>query len=68
MLGSVSSQRLTPLAILAGTRILEPDEALSGFSSEPAVVLAAVFVLSGALFHTGLSDPLGRRIGRTVGP
>ncbi len=52
---------------LAVTRVLTPEEALSGFSSEPAIVAAAVFVLSGALYYTGLSDRLGKIIGRLAG-
>lgn len=52
---------------LSATRILEPEEALSGFSSEPAIVVAAVFVLSGGLYFTGLSDKLGSVIGRLAG-
>jgi len=44
---------------LSMTGVLAPEEALSGFSSEPAIMLAAIFVLSGALFHTGLSERLG---------
>ncbi|HZD55248.1 MAG TPA: SLC13 family permease [Anaerolineales bacterium] len=52
---------------LAVTGILEPEEALAGFSSEPAIVVAAVFVLSGALYYTGLSDRLGRWIARLAG-
>lgn len=52
---------------LALTGILTPDEALSGFSSEPAIVVAAVFVLSGAFEQTGLSETLGRYVGRFAG-
>ena len=52
---------------LAVTGVLEPEEALSGFSSEPAIVVAAIFILSGALFTTGLSDKLGIWIGRLAG-
>jgi di/tricarboxylate transporter len=52
---------------LAITGILKPDEALSGFGSEPAVVVAAIFVLSGALHQTGLSDMIGAWIGRLAG-
>src|ERR671918_180522 len=44
---------------LSMTGLLSPEDALSGFSSEPAIMLAAVFVLSGALSHTGLSERLG---------
>jgi di/tricarboxylate transporter len=52
---------------LAVTGLLEPAEALSGFSSEPAIVVAAIFVLSGALHQTGLSDTIGGWIGRLAG-
>lgn len=47
--------------------ILTPEEAVSGFSSEPALVVAAIFILSEALFRTGLSDQLGDWIGRLAG-
>jgi di/tricarboxylate transporter len=49
------------------TRVLTPVEALSGFSSEPAIVIAGIFVLSGALHATGLSDTLGGWIGHLAG-
>ena len=49
------------------TRVLKADEALSGFSSEPAIVIAGIFVLSGALHATGLSDRMGDWIGRLAG-
>lgn len=52
---------------LAITGILSPEEALSGFGSEPAIVAAAIFVLSGAMYTTGLSDRLGLWIGRLAG-
>ena len=52
---------------LVVTGLLEPEEALSGFSSEPAIIIAAVFILSEALFRTGLSDRLGLWIGRLAG-
>jgi len=57
------------LIILALTvsGILEPREALAGFGSEPAIVVAAIFVLSGALYQTGLSDTIGAWIGRLAG-
>lgn len=52
---------------LSLTGVLAPEEALSGFSSEPAILLASVFVLSGALYHTGLSERLGNWIKRLAG-
>jgi di/tricarboxylate transporter len=52
---------------LYATRVLKPEEALSGFSSEPAIVIAGIFVLSGALHVTGLSDTIGAWIGKLAG-
>jgi Na+/H+ antiporter NhaD/arsenite permease-like protein len=49
------------------TRVLEPRDALSGFSSEPAIVVAGIFVLSASLHATGLSDTIGNWIGRLAG-
>ena len=47
--------------------LLKPSEALSGFSSEPAIVVAGIFVLSCGLHKTGLSDTMGGWIGRWAG-
>ena len=52
---------------LSITGVLEPQDALSGFSSEPAILLATIFVLSGALYRTGLSEQLGNWIQRLAG-
>lgn len=52
---------------LAGTGLLEPAEALSGFASEPAILLASVFVLSGGLSQTGLTERIGAWIGHLSG-
>lgn len=52
---------------LYATRVLSPQDALSGFSSEPAIVVAGIFVLSGALHATGLSETIGQWIGRLAG-
>ncbi len=52
---------------LYATRVLKPEEALSGFSSEPAIVVAGIFVLSCALHTTGFSDTIGEWIGRLAG-
>lgn len=49
------------------TGVLSPEKAVSGFSSEPAIVVGAIFVLSGALHTTGVSDIIGRWIGRLAG-
>ena len=47
------------LLALTLTGILEPKEALSGFSSEPAIIVAAVFVLSAGLSATGITARIG---------
>ena len=52
---------------LAVAGVLKPAEALAGFASEPAIVVAAIFVLSAAVHRTGLADALGRWIGRWAG-
>ncbi|HXH82280.1 MAG TPA: SLC13 family permease [Candidatus Tectomicrobia bacterium] len=52
---------------LAASGVLEPAQALSGLSSEPAVVVVAIFVLSEALHRTGVSEVLGGWIGRLAG-
>jgi di/tricarboxylate transporter len=53
--------------VLAGTGLPTPAEALAGFSSEPAIAVVSIFVLGGALHQTGLSEALGRWIGRAAG-
>jgi di/tricarboxylate transporter len=61
---------LTAILIIVAlglTGVLEPEAALSGFSSEPAILLACVFVLNGALYHTGLSGRLGAWIKQLAG-
>src|SRR5690606_36202345 len=52
---------------LSLTGLLTADEALAGFSSEPAIIVVAIFVLSGALEYTGVSEAIGRWIGRFTG-
>jgi di/tricarboxylate transporter len=52
---------------LAITRVLEPAEALSGFGSEPAIIVVSIFIMSGAFHRTGLAETFGRWIGRLAG-
>ncbi len=47
---------------LSLSRVLTAEQALSGFSSEPAIMVAAIFVMSGGLFRTGLSERFGNWI------
>jgi len=55
------------LAALTLMGVLTAEEATSGFSSEPALIVASVFVLSSALAATGITDRLGDSIGRAAG-
>ena len=73
-IGLLVAERLRPdliaLLIILGlaiTRLLPSDQALSGFHSEPAIVIASMFVLSAGLQHTGVSDQIGQWISRQAG-
>ena len=55
------------LLALTLTGILGPKDALAGFSSEPAIIVAAVFVLSAGLSATGITDRIGAGIARAAG-
>jgi di/tricarboxylate transporter len=55
------------LMALVLTHVLKPEQALSGFASEPAIIVAAVFVISGGLAATGVTERLGLWIGRMAG-
>ncbi|MDT0677100.1 SLC13 family permease [Autumnicola musiva] len=52
------------LVILCLSGILTPGEAFEGFSSDFMIILASVFVISGALSETGLLDTLGAKLVR----
>lgn len=47
---------------LGMTGIIDTKEAFAGFSSEPAIILAAVFVLSAGLSFTGVTDKIGQMV------
>lgn len=73
-IGLLVSERLRPdvvailvILALAYSHILSLDDALSGLKSEPAVVIACMFVLSAGLQTTGLADMAGRLIGDLAG-
>lgn len=55
------------LLALTLTGILGPKDALAGFSSEPAIIVAAVFVLSAGLSATGITERIGAGIARAAG-
>ncbi|WP_255555981.1 SLC13 family permease [Lysobacter soyae] len=55
------------LLALVVTGTLDSKDALAGFSSEPAIIIAAVFVISGALSATGITERIGQWVGRASG-
>jgi len=55
------------LLALVVTGTLGSKDALSGFASEPAIIVAAVFVISGGLAATGITERIGQWIGRMSG-
>jgi di/tricarboxylate transporter len=68
------SERLRPdlvalliIISLAATKLLSSSDAFSGLNSEPALVIACMFVLSAGLQTTGVSDWMGRTIGNLAG-
>src|SRR6185312_11063252 len=55
------------LLALVVSGVLDGKQALSGFASEPAIIVAAVFVISGGLAATGITEKIGQWIGRAAG-
>ncbi len=55
------------IVALYASGVLTSEQALSGFSSEPAITLAAVFVLGGAFHQAGVSRLIGAWVGKLAG-
>ena len=49
------------------TRVLDVKEGLSGFSDPAVMTIAGFFVISAALFNTGVVEAIGRHIHRVSG-
>ncbi len=61
---------LTALLILLAlgvTGLVTPSQAFSGFSSSSVILLIAVFIMTGALFQTGVSSVIGHGLVRAAG-
>src|SRR5690625_1087 len=58
---------LLALLALALPGLLSPQEAVAGFSDQSVIIIAALFVVGGAIFRTGLADQLGQRLQATAG-
>jgi di/tricarboxylate transporter len=48
-------------------RILTPEEAFAGFSTDIIIILASIFVISGALQHTGMMEGVGEMLYKAGG-
>lgn len=58
---------LLALLALMLTRILTVDEALAGFSSSAVLLIAALFIVGGAVFQTGLANTIADGVLRVAG-
>jgi di/tricarboxylate transporter len=61
----ITSLLIIFLLVVAG--ILNPDEALSGFSNEATITVGAMFVLSAGLVRTGVLDYVSAVLARLAG-
>jgi di/tricarboxylate transporter len=59
---SVDIVTLLILIILTLSGIITPGEAFAGFSSDFIIILASIFVISGALNETGVLDKIGSEL------
>ncbi|MDH5580118.1 MAG: SLC13 family permease, partial [Betaproteobacteria bacterium] len=48
------------MSTLLVTRVITPDQGISGFSNKATITVAAMFIISAALFKTGAVSYLGR--------
>ncbi len=56
------------LLALALTGLISSQEAFAGFASPAVITVWAIYIISGALFKTGVADNLGKQIIRLAGP
>ncbi len=69
MAGRVRSDLVALCALLSLvlTGVLTPEEALAGFSSSVVIMMAGLFVVSGAVFQTGLAKQMSHQVLRWAG-
>lgn len=58
---------LLGLLALVVLGVLTPPQALAGFADGVVIMIASLFVVSGALFRTGVAARIGRALGRAAG-
>jgi len=59
---------LISLAALLLGGLVSVEEALAGFGNPTVITIAALFVIGGGLFHTGVADWIAQRLLRLAGP
>ncbi len=58
---------LLVLLALGVSGILEPEQAIAGFSNEAVITIASVLILSGGLMRTGVAHRIGRQVLHVAG-
>jgi di/tricarboxylate transporter len=58
---------LLVMLVVTLTGLVSPEEAFAGFANPAVITVWAVYIVSGALFITGVADVLGMRIIRLAG-
>jgi len=52
---------LTVMGVLIATGILTPDQAFSTFSSPSIIMIGGLLIISGGLFHSGVTDQIAQK-------
>ncbi len=60
---SIDTVSIGVMVLFLLTGVLEVEEGLSGFSNPATITVAAMFVVSTAIFNTGLLDSFSQRLG-----
>ncbi|HET8804529.1 MAG TPA: SLC13 family permease, partial [Aequorivita sp.] len=63
---SVDVVTIALILVLSLSGIITPKEAFEGFSSDFIIILASIFIISGALAETGLLDKVGSQMIKVV--
>lgn len=58
---------LLVIASLVITGVLEPAEAISGFSNPAVITVWAMFIISGGIYKTGIANSIGKFVLRMAG-
>ncbi len=60
---------LMALILVLGSILgVSPEQAISGFSNPATITVLAMFILSGAVYHTGLINVVAKKMVRLAGP